>query len=437
MRGMAWTVGGYGAAQVVRLVSTLILTRLLFPEIFGLMALVNVVIQGFQLFSDIGLGPSIIQNKRGGEPIFLDTAWTLQIIRGLVLGACSGVFAWPIARFYGDPRLIWLLPAVGMNAVVAGFYSTALLRFHRDMSLGSFTMQQLAAQVLGLAVSVALAWRAGNIWAIVVGGWATSVTQLILSHAFNPGPRNRLRWEGQARAAILGFGRWIFVSTILTFLSMQADRLILGRLVPLATLGAYNIAYTISDVPRNLLSRAGAFVIFPAISRKTALPRAELRVIILKHRRPMLIGMAAMVAVLIGLGDRLILALFDPRYAQGAWIMPILALGLWPRVLDQALSGSLLAIGQLRYNPLGSILRLMLVLFGLPLAYKAHGLTGVAAVVALGDVPNYAADAYGCWRHGLDGFRQDAWSTALMLAILAVLLGARFMLDLGSPFAGA
>jgi hypothetical protein len=62
----------------------LILTRLLFPEAFGLMALVQVFMGGLQMFSDLGVNMSIIQSKRGEDPDFLNTAWTFQILRGLI-----------------------------------------------------------------------------------------------------------------------------------------------------------------------------------------------------------------------------------------------------------------------------------------------------------------------------------------------------------------
>src|SRR5688572_30143338 len=84
IRGSIWTFAGYGASQVIRLASNLILARLLFPDVFGLMALVNVFIGGLAMFSDIGIGPAIIQNKRGNERTFLNTAWTIQIGRGLM-----------------------------------------------------------------------------------------------------------------------------------------------------------------------------------------------------------------------------------------------------------------------------------------------------------------------------------------------------------------
>ena len=82
MRGTVWTAVGYGAAQLLRFGSNLALTYLLFPEAFAAMVIVNTFIMGLHLFSDVGIIPAIVQNKRGDEPDFLNTAWSIQIARG-------------------------------------------------------------------------------------------------------------------------------------------------------------------------------------------------------------------------------------------------------------------------------------------------------------------------------------------------------------------
>ena len=121
IRSSAWTIFGYGTSQAVRLGANLILTRLLFPEAFGLMALIGVIITGLALFSDFGIGPSIMQNKRGDEPAFLNTAWTIQILRGAVLylGCCA--LAWPAAVFYGEPTLAHFLSIASLSLLIGGF----------------------------------------------------------------------------------------------------------------------------------------------------------------------------------------------------------------------------------------------------------------------------------------------------------------------------
>ena len=73
-QGTALVIAGYGLAQAMRLGGNLVLTRLLVPELFGVMALTKVFITGLNLFSDIGLGPGIIRSTRGKEPAFLNTA---------------------------------------------------------------------------------------------------------------------------------------------------------------------------------------------------------------------------------------------------------------------------------------------------------------------------------------------------------------------------
>src|SRR5438067_8759309 len=96
----AWTMAGFGTLLVLRFVSNIILTHLLFPEIFGLMMLVNSFIIGLHMFTDIGIGPSIVRSRHGDDPNFLNTAWTLQIARALGLWLSSGLIAYPVALFY-------------------------------------------------------------------------------------------------------------------------------------------------------------------------------------------------------------------------------------------------------------------------------------------------------------------------------------------------
>src|SRR5258708_38799692 len=118
-------MGGYAASQLLRLASNLILTRLLFPAVFGEVALVFIFIQGLAMFSDVGTGPAIIQNHRGDDPSFINTAWTIQSARGAILWLASWAISWPLAAFYGQPALPWLIPAACFTALLGGFESRA------------------------------------------------------------------------------------------------------------------------------------------------------------------------------------------------------------------------------------------------------------------------------------------------------------------------
>ena len=81
VRGSIWSMFGFGTSHALRLGGNLVMTRLLFPEAFGIMALVEMVMHGVQMFSDLGLVTGVIRHPRGDELSFLNTAWTLQVIR--------------------------------------------------------------------------------------------------------------------------------------------------------------------------------------------------------------------------------------------------------------------------------------------------------------------------------------------------------------------
>jgi len=133
-RGAYWTIANYGVSQGLRFASNLILTHLLFPDLFGLMSLVNVVLMGLNLFSDIGVGTSIVRSNRGDDPDFLNSAWTLQVVRGFGIWIISVVIAYPMAQLYNSPDLVWLIPMVGLTAIISGFNSTGWFSSFRHLA---------------------------------------------------------------------------------------------------------------------------------------------------------------------------------------------------------------------------------------------------------------------------------------------------------------
>ncbi|NLX05657.1 MAG: oligosaccharide flippase family protein [Phycisphaerae bacterium] len=430
----AWTVGGYAVSQVLRLAGNLVLTRLLFPEVFGLMSLVFVFLQGLQMLSDMGLGQSIIQNERGDDLRFLNTAWTLQIARGIGIWLIAVIGTWPVAWFYGEPRLLWLIPVVGLSAVISGFGSTALFTTNRHMVLGRLTVLELGTQVVSTVAMLAWAVLSPTVWALVGGALLGTGLRSLLSHWVLPGPRNTLAWDTEAVRSLMSFGKWIFLASALGFLGFQMDRLILPKLISLELLGVYTIALMLSRFPDTLMTSISARVVFPATSRRAGLSRDQLRALVLRHRGPILCAVALPLAALVAFADVLVSSLYDSRYHQGGWMLAMLAVGLWPRALESTIAGGLMAIGQPRYFAYAGLCRLLTVGLGMPAAWELWGVPGAVLVAAMGPVGEYGVTCWGLWRHRLLGWRQDLGTTALWLAILATMLGLRCSLGMGMPF---
>lgn len=315
------------------------MTRLLVPEMFGVMAIAMMVMMGLAMFSDLGLRQNIIQSSRGGDPAYLNTAWAIQIIRGSllwVLALCTSLLIFaanhiglvPKASVYADPYLPYVIAVVSISVAIGGFQSTKFSEASRRLSLGRVTQIQIAAQILGLICMIGWVSIDRSIWALVAGSICSAVATTLLSHIWLPGVTNRWQWDRSAVYEIIHFGKWMFLSSILGFLANNADRILLGGFVDATTLGIYSIAYTIISSIVQILNKIFSDVSYAAFSevareRPFALKRTLYRFHTLTASFTYFCS-----GVLLVSGNTLIRLLYDPRYAQAGWMLEVLAIGL-------------------------------------------------------------------------------------------------------------
>ena len=422
-----WTIVQYGAGQGLRLVNSYILTRLLLPEAMGQMTLVTTLIVGITMLSDIGLAPSVIQSQRGDEPNFLNTAWTLQVLRGGALWVLALLLAWPAAMFYHDPRLTLIFSVLAISTLLQGLNSTNLLTISRHMADRMQFFVEFSTQIVALIVTLTCAYYWRNVWALVVGNLASLLYKAAFSHSpLIPGIRNKFNWEKSAVKDILHFGKWIFLGTAFFFFASQADRLYLGRFVPLAVLGVYGIAYQISDVPRSVINAFSYRVGYPFIAKIIHLPMEEFRTQFLRYRRFVLLFGALLLSLMVVFGDVVIHKLYKPIYANdAAWMVPILAIGLWHTLMYQTTSPVLLSLGKSKYNAVGNGVFCFTMLAAIPIGFHFWGLLGAVIAVAAGDFPLYCVFQFGATREGVRPLKQDLQMTLVFISLLALEFAAR------------
>lgn len=423
LRSASWLMIGYGGSQALRLASNLILTRILFPEAFGLMALVSVITVGLTLFSDVGIGLSIAQSKRGDDPEFLDTAWTIQVVRGFLLWLMTGLLAWPVAQFYGAPELMLYLPIAGAGLALAGFHPTRVETAMRHLQAGRVTALDLIAQIIGLAAMILLALLMQSVLALVVGGVIQAAAKLALYHYGLPGPANRFRWQSSAADELIRFGKWIFLSTAFWFLTSQGDRAILGKFVPLEVLGIYNIAYFLASFPLLLGLAVNQRLMIPVYRDKPARDAPENR----RRQRQLRCGLtAAILAVLlvmVWLGPWLVELLYDHRYAQAGPVIVLITLALVPAVITMTYDQAALAAGDSRgffvYSAIRACLQTGLFLAGV----LGFGLVGGIAALGLSMLAAYPALIWLARKHHVWDPLHDAGFALLVLLIGGSALG--------------
>lgn len=434
LEGTLWIFLGFGLGQALRLISSVLLTRLLSPDLFGLMAIVTSVLVGLHLFSDIGLGASVIRHKRGDEPTFLNTVWTLQVMRGVALWLLCMALAYPVAQLYADPRLYWLLPLVGFNSVLLGFNSTAIFTLNRHLAVRQLVLLELAGQLIGLTVTLSWAYLQPSVLAIVAGSIAGTLFQLVWSHSIKAALRHRFALDRHAAGEILSFGKWIFLSTIAAFLATQSDRLTLGKFFTLDIVGVYGLALALAAIPYSIVAGVSNKVIFPSFAKLIDLPREDLRAKIQRSRIWVLLGGAVGMSVIVGFGDYAVHILYDRRYADAAWMMPLLALGTWPNMVVQTLAPALYAAGKPQFVTVGNCVNFVTLTGGIILGTMwREPLLGAVIGITVSSIPSYIIITYGLWRERLSFVSQDLSSTLLFLVSLVIIYGGRLALGFQPP----
>jgi O-antigen/teichoic acid export membrane protein len=387
VRGSIWTILGYGTSLAVRLASTLILSRLLFPNAFGLMTMVSTVTVGLLMLSDVGIDNAIIQSKRGDDTDFLNTAWTLKVGRGILLWLICIAISGPMATFYHEPALRNLLIVTGFTSVMHGLESTSLMSMSRNLDIKKLTLLDLIAQLLSTVTNIVLALIYPSVWVLVIGALIGSTLRLIASHTKLKSIHNALQYTRDCATEILHFGRWIFLSSSLHFFSRQADRLIIGEALGMSQLGVYSIAVLISEATAELANQLSHRVLYPALNHVMRTRPQDLNAAYYRARLRIDAALLPAIGFMTATSFAIINLLYDPRYVEAGWMLQFLSLRAATYALVAPCESYVFALGQLRYGAIRSAARMVWILSAVPVAWYFGGLVWLIAAIAASEIP--------------------------------------------------
>lgn len=381
LHGAGWTIGGFGLSRVLRLLNHLILAWILAPQVFGLMTLVRIFKQGLEMFSDLGIRPSIIRSQRGLDSDFLNTAWTIQVIRGAGLWVASCVLAVPYAWIYSQnnseaTQLKYLIPVAGLSALIAGFQSTSLAILSRKLEVGKCTILEIKTQIVTLISIVVWALISPSIWAMIGGGIIGNIYQVYASYRIIPGHQVGFMFNQECARELYSFGKWIFFSTLFSFLAINIDKLALGNMLSLSELGVYGIAFVFSQVALDISMRLSNSVIFPVLAQLQTEPERLVRVSLKGRWVVLWVGGIACVCF----------AIFAPLFFETLWsieyhsagtIAQWLSIYVWCRILLNSMDRIPLALGNSRALFLSNVFQFL----GIVPAAIGYTISGLSAFI--------------------------------------------------------
>jgi len=423
--GATWTIGAYGVQKVLAFGSTLVLTRLLAPEAFGLMSLVSIFGAGLEMLSDTGTGPAIIYAKRGDAPEFLDTAWSIQIVRGSVMYLLSLLLAYPVAHLYNEPRLVPLLGITCIGLALRGFSAMRPQLLNRQVVLGRITLLDLVAQTVTIGTTIAAAITFRSVWALVIGSLLGDVARVWLSFAILPGPPHHFRIDRAAASEIMAVGRWVLPTTALAFAAGYLDRLVMGRLLSVRDLGIYGIATMIVISVTHIGRTVGTRVLFPVLAETARTSPNLLQRRLLRARLAWVVPTTLALWILSASGDLLIRLLYTPSFHAAGWMLRVLAMGATVAVLNQSSSILWPALGEFRTVTVLTAVQLIALLAALLVGHQIAGATGFVVGCAAAELLIYPVHAVFLARRGHWQWQVDAPLLALSALVTGLSIGAK------------
>jgi O-antigen/teichoic acid export membrane protein len=290
----------------------------------------------------------------------------------------------------------------------------------KRMQYNTLTKFEITAGTLSSLAPIIIAYFSPTIWALVFGSIAGTTISMIGSHLIVPDIRQKFFISSLYAKQILSFGKWIFASSIIYFLSTNFDRLYLAKLITFDLLGVYGIARTFSELVSGFVLRLGSNVIFPFISSHSNIPRAELRAQLLPIRMKFLLLSGLGLSIFAALADLVIEILYDQRYHAAGWMLPILITGAWFSILVNLNESALLGLGKPHYSALGNGAKLVFLIVGLTMGVSRFGILGGVVVVAAADIWRYFPLLVGQTREQFSFARQDLLATVSVFGLIAL-----------------
>ena len=410
--------------SALRLVSNIVLARLLDPSAFALTAITSLILTGIQMVSDVGIAITALREgelSREDE----DRLWTMQLVRGIGVGIIVAAIAVPVGLIYHDARLRDVLFALALMPVLQGAQSLYPILALAHRRLLPSTLVELGGRIVAMTTSILIAFVSPTFWSLVIGTLIAVVFTTFASH-FLSGRSPRFVFDRDYIRRQWAFARWIQTSSTLSFVGMQIDKALFPFLFGMTALGLYGIGATFAAIPAQITQRWSSSVFYP-LTVQLMKGDAEARAQLLGVRTTMLLYSTIVTLGVMAISPSFFLLLYEPRYHAAAAFAQILAIGTLFEVAESSLRHMPLVEGTPQFEVWTVLVRLaafsIAILF---VHFTGAGVASYALSYVVGLTASYGFMVVACVRRGYirPGF------DIMLTAALAVMATAIYALPL-------
>jgi lipopolysaccharide exporter len=408
----------FGMQALLRLFSSLILTRVLLPEAYGTLTILLSVLYLIGNILDTNVSLFIVRDKNAEQPRYLNTAWTMRLSRSLLSGAVLFVGAPLIAtKVYNLPDLSLPLRVFSLWFLIDGFESMGFALAIRRKQARLQMYSELAASVVSTIFSIVYCYRYHTFWGMAFGIILNRLIMTVLSHQFYRELRPRLFIDLAAAREILVYSKYTIPSSLLSLGLNQFDKIVFLRLFDLRLLGIYGLAGNIAGSIESLISKISQAVLYPRCAHNFRDNPATATKRYYTENTKLFAGILAMPAALAGAAHLLIALMYDPRYSQAGSVLQALAIRAVLLSFASPAEDLLISAGQFHVILLGNVLRASWIVLGSLVGYYFFGFSGFVYGLSLSGLPPLA---YYLWLQKSKGMlivKYEFYKVAFALAV--------------------
>jgi lipopolysaccharide exporter len=410
----------YGVTSVIRLVSSLVLTRMLDPQAYGIFAILLSFMFMIEMLSDLAPTSLLIRHPRGGERRFVHTIWTMRLIRNTINFCVLFLGAPLLAKIYAIPLLTSAFRLYSVAILLGAAESMSFVLLQRDQRARVSNYVEMIAQLVMTCCVIGLALVIRNHYALIYGSIVHRTFLTIASYFFYRNIGVGIAFDKEAMREQFHFARFVWPSSVLTIILTQYDKVVLLKMFNLATLGVYSIGQNMLGPISGVIVHNARVVLYARCAAYFRQDRTAARSrYYSENRRLLLVGIVGP-AIVAGLSQFIVSALYDVRYSSAGYVLMVLGIATIVTAFQNASENLLVASGKTHAVLVSNVVRLVSLIPLTLLGYHLFGFKGFLWATALATVPPLLYYNVVQWREGLLDLRSELRLAALAAAIFLV-----------------
>ncbi|WP_165793625.1 oligosaccharide flippase family protein [Hyphococcus luteus] len=401
-------IASHVTRMALRVGSSLIVTRLLAPEAYGVIGIVNSIAYILGMVSDMGLRSYVIRHENGGDEA-MQTVWTVRLIRNSILFAIMFFGAGIFADLYNSPEVTLAIRVCAFPFLLDGLCSLSINLTERNRGVIRLTAIDFAKFLTMMLTTIVAAYFLRTYWAIVIAMLVSSVFVLIASYTLLKGPPIRFRLDPEHVRDLWKFWRIIIPASMITILMTQANTVVMARYFPIAELGKFTIASTLAMAAGGLISEYVIRVFMPRFAAANRENPETAKDVYYDAKRNIVLLLAFGVGGLLGGGELLVRILYNDQYLGAGLYLSLLCLRLLGQLYGEPVQQAVVTKGFVRVALHANMIRLCWIMLA---GFAAYILAGPLALVAALCLAELSAVPYLLWqlkRFGLLRLKEETF----------------------------